>query len=147
MPPRVFSHIIGCKPIYIPIFYSSSPPLFPILSSLSPPLRSLQTLHRRSKPQALFLRCVVNRLGFSFVGSLFYSNYYLFCLDKALGLEGMASSTTSNVYIHVIEDVISKVRDEFINNGGPGESILKELQAVISIFPSKFSIFSFNDAI
>ncbi|KAH0663394.1 hypothetical protein KY290_029318 [Solanum tuberosum] len=42
----------------------------------------------------------------------------------------MASSTTSNVYIHVIEDVISKVRDEFINNGGPGESILKELQAL-----------------
>ncbi|KAG5603019.1 hypothetical protein H5410_034389 [Solanum commersonii] len=42
----------------------------------------------------------------------------------------MASSTTSNVYIHVIEDVISKVHDEFINNGGPGESILKELQAL-----------------
>ncbi|XP_055829897.1 transcription initiation factor IIA large subunit-like isoform X1 [Solanum dulcamara] len=42
----------------------------------------------------------------------------------------MASSTTSNVYIHVIEDVISKVRDEFINNGGPGENILKELQAL-----------------
>lgn len=42
----------------------------------------------------------------------------------------MASSTTSNVYIHVIEDVISKVRDEFISNGGPGESILKELQAL-----------------
>ncbi|KAK6788163.1 hypothetical protein RDI58_016688 [Solanum bulbocastanum] len=42
----------------------------------------------------------------------------------------MASSTTSNVYIHVIEDVINKVRDEFINNGGPGESILKELQAL-----------------
>lgn len=42
----------------------------------------------------------------------------------------MASSTTSNVYIHVIEDVISKVRDEFINNGGPGEAILKELQAL-----------------
>lgn len=46
----------------------------------------------------------------------------------------MASSTTSNVYIHVIEDVISKVRDEFINNGGPGESILNELQGVISLF-------------
>ncbi|OIT30040.1 PREDICTED: transcription initiation factor IIA large subunit-like [Nicotiana attenuata] len=42
----------------------------------------------------------------------------------------MASSTTSNVYIHVIEDVISKVRDEFINNGGPGESILNELQGL-----------------
>ncbi|KAK4366381.1 hypothetical protein RND71_014261 [Anisodus tanguticus] len=42
----------------------------------------------------------------------------------------MASSTTSNVYIHVIEDVISKVRDEFINNNGPGESILNELQGL-----------------
>ncbi|KAL3653231.1 hypothetical protein CASFOL_002912 [Castilleja foliolosa] len=42
----------------------------------------------------------------------------------------MASSTTSNVYIHVIEDVINKVRDEFINNGGPGESVLSELQGL-----------------
>ncbi|CAN4100991.1 unnamed protein product [Withania somnifera] len=42
----------------------------------------------------------------------------------------MASSATSNVYIHVIEDVINKVRDEFINNGGPGESILNELQGL-----------------
>lgn len=43
----------------------------------------------------------------------------------------MASTNTSNVYIHVIEDVINKVRDEFINNGGPGESVLNELQGVI----------------
>ncbi|KAK4419871.1 Transcription initiation factor IIA subunit [Sesamum alatum] len=42
----------------------------------------------------------------------------------------MASSTTSNVYIHVIEDVINKVRDEFINNGGPGEGVLNELQGL-----------------
>ncbi|GER26908.1 transcription factor IIA large subunit family protein [Striga asiatica] len=42
----------------------------------------------------------------------------------------MASTTTSNVYIHVIEDVINKVRDEFINNGGPGESVLNELQGL-----------------
>lgn len=42
----------------------------------------------------------------------------------------MASSTTSNVYIHVIEDVINKVREEFINNGGPGESVLTELQGL-----------------
>ncbi|OMO61981.1 Transcription factor IIA, alpha/beta subunit [Corchorus capsularis] len=42
----------------------------------------------------------------------------------------MASSTTSAVYIHVIEDVISKVRDEFINNGGPGEAVLNELQGI-----------------
>ncbi|XP_012446718.1 transcription initiation factor IIA large subunit [Gossypium raimondii] len=42
----------------------------------------------------------------------------------------MTSSTTSAVYIHVIEDVISKVRDEFINNGGPGEAVLNELQGL-----------------
>ncbi|XP_057513027.1 transcription initiation factor IIA large subunit-like isoform X1 [Actinidia eriantha] len=42
----------------------------------------------------------------------------------------MASSTTSSVYIHVIEDVINKIRDEFINNGGPGESVLNELQGI-----------------
>ena len=40
------------------------------------------------------------------------------------------SSTTSTVYIQVIEDVVEKVRDEFINNG-PGEDVLKELQGVI----------------
>lgn len=42
----------------------------------------------------------------------------------------MAASTTSQVYIDVIEDVMVKVRDEFVNNGGPGEEVLKELQAV-----------------
>ncbi|XP_022755811.1 transcription initiation factor IIA large subunit-like isoform X1 [Durio zibethinus] len=42
----------------------------------------------------------------------------------------MASSATSAVYIHVIEDVISKVRDEFINNGGPDETVLSELQRI-----------------
>ncbi|CAI9759158.1 unnamed protein product [Fraxinus pennsylvanica] len=42
----------------------------------------------------------------------------------------MASSTTSNVYAHVIEDVMNKCRDEFIDNGGPGESVLNELQAL-----------------
>ncbi|KAJ1412340.1 hypothetical protein SESBI_20458, partial [Sesbania bispinosa] len=42
----------------------------------------------------------------------------------------MAASTTSQVYIDVIEDVMVKVRDEFINNGGPGEEVLKELQAI-----------------
>ncbi|KAL8531150.1 hypothetical protein ACS0TY_007966 [Phlomoides rotata] len=42
----------------------------------------------------------------------------------------MASSTTSNVYIHVIEDVINKVRDEFTKNDGPGESVLNELQGL-----------------
>jgi len=46
----------------------------------------------------------------------------------------MAASTTSTVYIQVIEDVINKVRDEFINNGGPGEDVLKELQGVIISF-------------
>ncbi|XP_010256835.1 PREDICTED: transcription initiation factor IIA subunit 1-like [Nelumbo nucifera] len=39
------------------------------------------------------------------------------------------SSTTSQVYIQVIEDVIDKVRNDFIN-GGPGEGVLNELQAL-----------------
>ncbi|KAL2332156.1 hypothetical protein Fmac_019737 [Flemingia macrophylla] len=42
----------------------------------------------------------------------------------------MAASSTSQVYIDVIEDVMVKVRDEFINNGGPGEEVLRELQAM-----------------
>lgn len=42
----------------------------------------------------------------------------------------MAASTTSQVYVDVIDDVMVKVRDEFINNGGPGEEVLKELQAL-----------------
>ncbi|CAK7331444.1 unnamed protein product [Dovyalis caffra] len=41
-----------------------------------------------------------------------------------------SSTTTSSVYINVIEDVINKVRDEFINNGGPGETVLNELQGL-----------------
>uniref|UniRef100_A0A2P2LP83 Uncharacterized protein MANES_01G169400 n=1 Tax=Rhizophora mucronata TaxID=61149 RepID=A0A2P2LP83_RHIMU len=40
------------------------------------------------------------------------------------------STTTSTVYVHVIEDVINKVREEFVNNGGPGESVLNELQGI-----------------
>ncbi|XP_040994002.1 transcription initiation factor IIA large subunit isoform X2 [Juglans microcarpa x Juglans regia] len=40
----------------------------------------------------------------------------------------MSASTTSTVYIQVIEDVINKFRDEFVNDGGPGEDVLKELQ-------------------
>ncbi|GKE41785.1 transcription factor IIA, alpha/beta subunit [Tanacetum coccineum] len=39
-------------------------------------------------------------------------------------------STTSNVYIQVIEDVITKVREEFTNNAGPGEGVLTELQSL-----------------
>ncbi|KAK7261512.1 hypothetical protein RIF29_27826 [Crotalaria pallida] len=39
------------------------------------------------------------------------------------------TTTTSQVYINVIEDVMVKVRDEFVNNGGPGDEVLKELQA------------------
>ncbi|XP_011032249.1 PREDICTED: transcription initiation factor IIA subunit 1-like isoform X2 [Populus euphratica] len=41
-----------------------------------------------------------------------------------------SSDATSPVYINVIEDVINKVRDEFINNGGPGETVLYELQGL-----------------
>lgn len=54
----------------------------------------------------------------------------------------MASSTTSNVYVNVIEDVINKIREEFVNNSGPGESVLNELQGVITSSSFSFS-FSF----
>lgn len=40
------------------------------------------------------------------------------------------STTTSTVYIHVIEDVVNKVRDEFLSSDGPGELVLNQLQAV-----------------
>ncbi|BAT91836.1 uncharacterized protein HKW66_Vig0214640 [Vigna angularis] len=40
------------------------------------------------------------------------------------------AASTSQVYIDVIEDVMVKVRDEFVNNGGPGEEVLRELQAM-----------------
>ncbi|GMH12254.1 hypothetical protein Nepgr_014095 [Nepenthes gracilis] len=42
----------------------------------------------------------------------------------------MVNSTTSSVYIHVIEDVINKVREEFVGPVGPGESVLSELQGI-----------------
>uniref|UniRef100_A0A7N0UKK9 Uncharacterized protein n=1 Tax=Kalanchoe fedtschenkoi TaxID=63787 RepID=A0A7N0UKK9_KALFE len=42
----------------------------------------------------------------------------------------MATSTTSSVYIHVIEDVVNKVREEFVSSDGPGEVVLNELQAL-----------------
>lgn len=51
----------------------------------------------------------------------------------------MAATTTSAVYIQVIEDVINKVREEF--NAGPGDDVLKELQGVISLL---FFFFSFE---
>lgn len=41
-----------------------------------------------------------------------------------------ATSTTSTVYIQVIEDVVNKVREEFVNNGGPGDGVLSELQGL-----------------
>ncbi|KAK9734727.1 hypothetical protein RND81_04G159600 [Saponaria officinalis] len=42
----------------------------------------------------------------------------------------MATSTTSAVYIQVIEDVIEKVREEFVSETGPGEKVLQELQSL-----------------
>ncbi|KAL9235344.1 hypothetical protein vseg_010108 [Gypsophila vaccaria] len=42
----------------------------------------------------------------------------------------MTTSTTSAVYIHVIEDVIEKVREEFVSETGPGEKVLQELQSL-----------------
>ncbi|KAM7258631.1 hypothetical protein ACFE04_014372 [Oxalis oulophora] len=49
---------------------------------------------------------------------------------RTMGAQRMTSSTTSNVYINVIEDVINKVREEFVNDGGPGDSVLTELQGL-----------------
>jgi hypothetical protein len=52
----------------------------------------------------------------------------------------MASSNVSTVYISVIDDVISKVREDFITYG-VGDAVLNELQAVrtsdLSIFSSR----------
>ncbi|KAJ4977651.1 hypothetical protein NE237_008431 [Protea cynaroides] len=42
------------------------------------------------------------------------------------------ATTTSAVYIQVVEDVINKIRNEFVE-GGPGESVLNELQALWEI--------------
>ncbi|KAE8645883.1 hypothetical protein Csa_017710 [Cucumis sativus] len=39
------------------------------------------------------------------------------------------ATSTSSIYINVIEDVINKLRDEFVDNG-PGEDVLKELQGM-----------------
>ncbi|PKA51974.1 hypothetical protein AXF42_Ash008203 [Apostasia shenzhenica] len=39
------------------------------------------------------------------------------------------SSSVSSVYLHVIDDVLGKVREEFVNSGA-GESVLNELQAI-----------------
>lgn len=50
------------------------------------------------------------------------------------------AASTSSVYVNVIEDVINKVREEFMNNG-PGEDVLKELQGVNSI--SDFNLHGF----
>lgn len=41
------------------------------------------------------------------------------------------ATSTSSIYINVIEDVINKLRDEFVDKNGPGEDVLKELQGVI----------------
>jgi hypothetical protein len=47
----------------------------------------------------------------------------------ALAAADMASSNVSTVYISVIDDVIAKVREDFITYG-VGDAVLNELQAV-----------------
>ncbi|KAL8154080.1 hypothetical protein V2J09_011840 [Rumex salicifolius] len=42
----------------------------------------------------------------------------------------MTTVTTSSVYIHVVEDVVNKVREEFVGDNGPGESVLSQLQTM-----------------
>ncbi|KAK4760375.1 hypothetical protein SAY87_005268 [Trapa incisa] len=41
-----------------------------------------------------------------------------------------ASSTTSTVYLQVIEDVVRKVRHESFNSGAAGDDILRELRGM-----------------
>lgn len=55
----------------------------------------------------------------------------------------MSNSTTTTVYVHVIEDVVTKIRDEFINNAGPGEGVLNQLQGV-SHFPQFSILYSYS---
>jgi transcription initiation factor TFIIA large subunit len=53
----------------------------------------------------------------------------------------MASSNVSTVYISVIDDVISKVREDFITYG-VGDAVLNELQAVSTAYFSTPKLFS-----
>ena len=120
---------IGCKPIYILLFILSRLPILSLLSLrlalssyFTPSLQTLASIFHDSSP-SLPLNFPSNR-------SEKELSETLRALLKLTFV--MAASTTSQVYIDVIEDVMVKVRDEFVNNGGPGEEVLKELQAVIN---------------
>ena len=151
---RTYGHVewclkIGCKPIYIPLFslYSLSPDrLLPSLFfslSLSPPFHSVRTTP--PSPQTLdtdfpwLLNISSTELPLLPIPSNRWQEEHNWRGDTIIRITELlessvmaASTTTSQVYIDVIEDVMVKVRDEFINNGGPGEEVLKELQAVTS---------------
>lgn len=74
----------------------------------------------------------------------FFIFYFLkfFWSEGAEGVGGRRSQemaiSTSSVYVSVIEDVINKVREEFMNNDGPGDDVLKELQGVILLKSSLY---------
>ncbi|OIV99402.1 hypothetical protein TanjilG_17212 [Lupinus angustifolius] len=105
--------IIGCKPIYIPSFILCFWSV-PFSSSLSSHSQTSQTLNS-------ILPISLQSLSLNFPSSCFENS------NRVWGEEFyvMASSTTSQVYIQVIDDVINKVRDEVVNN-----QVLKELQAM-----------------
>lgn len=127
--------IIGCKPIYIPLFilpFSSASSFFSSLSILFLLLLHSSSFIANPKNQNQTLIGVD-----SFLNSLSLSSI-------SLKFFFMAASTTSQVYIDVIEDVMVKVRDEFVNTGAsPGDEVLRELQAV-NFTISSFSLFLLN---
>ncbi|KAE9620475.1 putative transcription factor IIA, alpha/beta subunit, transcription factor IIA, helical [Lupinus albus] len=96
--------------------YSILYSLFLVRSLLIFSLFSLQTL---SNPKLHPLN--FPSISFSQLSLLFFSPETL--SNRTIYV--MAASPTSQVYIQVIDDVINKVRDEFVNN-----QVLKELQAM-----------------
>ncbi|CAN1282678.1 Transcription initiation factor IIA subunit 1, partial [Linum perenne] len=105
---------------YIPLFilFFSSVSDLPHRPSISLSLHTSQTsILSAARPRKI----VSARSNFVLPGGFWFLR---------AGRNMAASATTSTVYIQVIEDVVNKVREEFINNGGPGEAVLTELQGI-----------------
>lgn len=56
---------------------------------------------------------------------------------KQLAKEKEMAMSVSNVYLHVVEDVINNVRADF-QSEGVDDNVLNELQSVRDLFPSYF---------
>ena len=151
MPTRVLTASHGSIPIYILrlIFSSLVRSSLPFLSPLSS--FSLLAAHRdrspRDLPKPQRFPCDLapdrfqSRTVFSFrrIGVILLA---LLSLRSSRSLE--MASNVSTVYVHVIDDVVAKVREEFVNSGA-GEAVLNELQAVISRSRSFFrNMFDFR---